>query len=567
MAAGGPVKELCEEASCSVCLDYFEEPVTIAQCGHNFCRACLTRSWGESGAETSCPQCRGKTQEGSLRPNQQLAKFVEIAKKFSPQGRKETAVKTKEGREEVCQKHREPLRFFCKEDKDPLCAVCSRSKEHKYHQVIPVEEKVKPVQFLMLWSQTFLGAGKGSICVKHQEPLKLFCKNDEALICVVCDSSTEHKYHDVVPTEEASQEYKREVSHYLNILKEKGKKRKMMAYQADIMKDSQDLLKQTKAEKQKAAFMFRQLHEFLEEQEELLLAQMDEVEKEVARKRDELMAKLIEEMSSFETIVQEMERKCQQLDCELLQDIRSTLQRYEEEKEKLEEPVVLPLALKWAVWDFCDITPFLEGVFKQFKDTVLTGLQQQKANVTLDPYTAYPQLIVSEDRKSLKWGNKSEALPPNPERFQEMAFVLGWEGFTAGRHFWEVIVKSSGGEWSVGVARKSVNRKAWINVSPEEGIWTMNPHKAVENYSFPYLPQSGKIKRIRVSLNYAGGRVAFFDADRAAPLYTFSGAAFSGEALHALFCFSKDPSFGTFLKPVSHESSSQALLMILHSSG
>uniref|UniRef100_A0A670KBA7 B box-type domain-containing protein n=1 Tax=Podarcis muralis TaxID=64176 RepID=A0A670KBA7_PODMU len=50
--------------------------------------------------------------------------------------------------------------------------------------------------------------GKGRICEKHQEPLKLFCKVHEAPICLVCDRSKEHENHKVIPLEEASEEYK-----------------------------------------------------------------------------------------------------------------------------------------------------------------------------------------------------------------------------------------------------------------------------------------------------------------------------------------------------------------------
>ncbi|XP_061469448.1 E3 ubiquitin-protein ligase TRIM17-like, partial [Rhineura floridana] len=48
----------------------------------------------------------------------------------------------------------------------------------------------------------------GRVCERHQEPLKLFCEEDQAPICVVCDKSKEHRQHKVIPMEEAFEEYK-----------------------------------------------------------------------------------------------------------------------------------------------------------------------------------------------------------------------------------------------------------------------------------------------------------------------------------------------------------------------
>ncbi|KAL8213086.1 UNVERIFIED_CONTAM: hypothetical protein K2H54_060682, partial [Gekko kuhli] len=58
-----------------------------------------------------------------------------------------------------------------------------------------------------------LKAGKGAEgkwggCKRHQEPLKLFCFDDQAPICVVCDRSMGHQNHRVLPMEEAFLEYK-----------------------------------------------------------------------------------------------------------------------------------------------------------------------------------------------------------------------------------------------------------------------------------------------------------------------------------------------------------------------
>ncbi|XP_053235828.1 zinc finger protein RFP-like isoform X2 [Podarcis raffonei] len=456
-AAGGHIQNLRDEATCSICLDYFKDPVTVPECGHNFCRSCLVLFWGESEAEASCPQCRERVHRRSLVSNRQLANLVEIAKNLSLQ----------EGKEE---------------------------------------------------------GGKGGVCEKHQEPLKLFCKEDEAPICLVCDKSKGHKEHEVIPLEEAFEEYKGEICRRLEILRKE--REEILAYQADLDKESKDLLKLTETERLKIVEKFRELRQFLEEQEKGLLSDVEEVEKEIAGRRDEQLARLSRKLSSLERIIQEMEEKRQQPASELLQDVRSTLQRYEK-RESPENPLPFPPELRNRILESCDLNHLVEDAMKQWK-----------ANVTLDPDTAHPQLILSKDRKSLRLGDKPQAQPDNPERFSDRPCVLGREGFTAGRHFWEVTV-GSGEWWDVGVARKSVRRKGSFPLFPEEGIWAVRKrgweYWACTSPDYSPLSLREKPRRIRVTLDYEGGRVSFSDADSGAELYTFSGASFSGETLLPFF--------------------------------
>ncbi|XP_066473077.1 zinc finger protein RFP-like [Tiliqua scincoides] len=461
MAAAGDIQDLCNELTCPICLDYFRDPVTIAECGHNFCQACLTQSWwekeeGDDALVGSCPQCRGSAQRKSLIPNRQLKNVVKIARKLRLGGQ-----------------------------------GGAREAER--------------------------------VCEKHQEPLKLFCKDHQAPICVVCDSSREHESHKVVPWEEAFQEYKDQISSRLEILR--AEREKIQMYKAGAEKESKDLLNQTEQNKQKTKAEFRQIHQFLEEEERSLLAQMEEVEKEIARRRDEHLARLCRELSSLENVIQEMEEKCQQPASEFLPDIRKTLQR-SENKKVFENSVAFPPWLTCRIWGFRDVKPLLESIRKQFE-----------AKVTLDPDTANPKLILSKDCKSVRWEDECQDLPDNPERFDLWPCVLGREGFTAGRHFWEVTVGEEDG-WAVGVARKSVRRKSFFLISPEKGIWAVGKWGGYRVFKAPVhtpLSLSQELKRIRVTLDCAGGQVAFSDADTGVHLYTYSGATFCRETLLPIF--------------------------------
>lgn len=124
---------LQDEATCSVCLEYFKDPVSI-QCGHNFCRVCITKSWKSLEVDFPCPQCREVFKEKSLRPNRQLANMSEIISQFILHGGR--------GLEEdkICEKHKEALKLYCKDDQKTICVVCDRSRDHRPHAVVPVEE-------------------------------------------------------------------------------------------------------------------------------------------------------------------------------------------------------------------------------------------------------------------------------------------------------------------------------------------------------------------------------------------------------------------------------------------
>uniref|UniRef100_A0A8C4W9V0 E3 ubiquitin-protein ligase TRIM39-like n=1 Tax=Gopherus evgoodei TaxID=1825980 RepID=A0A8C4W9V0_9SAUR len=147
-----------------------------------------------------------------------------------------------------------------------------------------------------------------------------------------------------------------------------------------------------------------------------------------------------------------------------------------------------------------------------------------RVEVTLNPKTANPQLVLSSDRRSVRLGDERKDLLNCHERFDTAPCVLADEGFSFGRYYWEVEVRDAGC-WAVGVARKSVKRKGHLRLTPEHGFWTVEMHMGkywALNTSPALVYCKERLHRVGIYLDYTEGRVAFYNADSLAHLYTFT---------------------------------------------
>ncbi|XP_060095239.1 E3 ubiquitin-protein ligase TRIM39-like isoform X2 [Heteronotia binoei] len=157
MAAANPAKTLLEEATCSICLDLFQDPVMIIECGHNFCRKCITKYWKGSDCSACCPECRCLFSWTNLKPNRQLGNMVETAKQLGLQ-----LENSSEG-ERMCKEHQKPLTLFCKTDETLICQVCDRSIAHRSHTVVHTEEAAADYKEMLLKHLRNLKEGRNKI--------------------------------------------------------------------------------------------------------------------------------------------------------------------------------------------------------------------------------------------------------------------------------------------------------------------------------------------------------------------------------------------------------------------
>uniref|UniRef100_A0A3B1IPF3 B30.2/SPRY domain-containing protein n=1 Tax=Astyanax mexicanus TaxID=7994 RepID=A0A3B1IPF3_ASTMX len=188
-----------------------------------------------------------------------------------------------------------------------------------------------------------------------------------------------------------------------------------------------------------------------------------------------------------------------------------------------------------------------------------SGNSATHLDVTLDPDTSNPYLILSDDGKQVRCGGTKQNLPDNSERFNNCICVLGKEGFSSGRFYYEVQV-SGKTDWDLGVVRESINRKGEITLSPQNGFWTVvlrngNEYEALAGPSVS-LSLRENLQKVGVFVDYEEGLVSFYDVVARSHIYSFTGQTFT-KKLYPYFnpCFNNEGknSAPLIISPVTHD--------------
>ncbi|KAM9500191.1 butyrophilin subfamily 1 member A1-like [Clarias gariepinus] len=167
----------------------------------------------------------------------------------------------------------------------------------------------------------------------------------------------------------------------------------------------------------------------------------------------------------------------------------------------------------------------------------LAEMKKSAVDVTLDPDTAHPDLILSADGKEVKEGVTRQNLPDTPQRFTNYPCVLGKQSFSSGRFYYEVQV-SGKTWWTLGVVRENINRKEKITWGPQNGFWTVelwngNSYDARAGPDVP-LTLREKVEKVGVFVDYEEGLVSFYDVNSRSHIYSFTGQTFT-EKLYPFF--------------------------------
>ncbi|XP_037630381.1 E3 ubiquitin-protein ligase TRIM39-like [Sebastes umbrosus] len=506
-----------EQFLCPICREVFTDPVSTP-CGHNYCKSCITGYCATSDF-SHCPLCMETFPRATgLQVNTAFRDMVEHFKRTRPG----------EVPCDLCHgmKRKKALKS---------CLVCLVSycdahlAPHHTVNALKRHDLVDPVENL-----------EDRVCKTHNKVMEFFCRKDQSCVCFLC-LKDDHVMHNTVSLEEEGEERKttlkctkRQVEHDLS------KKCHLALRIQNSMVQGRQEVEETKVETVKA---FTALVASIKKKKVKLMQLLEEKQKAAEQKAEALVRQLWLEVAEDRRMSTKLEElsKTEDYFKLLLPSIPSPSNTsFTEPRRLLQVETVRSAVAKMEE----TLNEQMENIIKEVDeeetveepvfDDELGKIQEKYAvSVTLDPDTAHPSLIVSEDRKQVRDGGTKRNVLDNPARFYSFHYVLGDKGFSSGRFYYEVTLTGQTG-WEVGVARESISKKSdHLSLSPENGCWTLGLYwgrcQANTNPPVP-LSLCKELQKVGVFVDYEGGLVSFYDVDTRAQIYAFTGCVFTAPA-------------------------------------
>ncbi|XP_051822648.1 probable E3 ubiquitin-protein ligase TRIML1 [Antechinus flavipes] len=265
------------------------------------------------------------------------------------------------------------------------CPECRRAfwmrevqPNHRLRKLVSIARNLRPY-LLQIREERIM-------CEKHKEEQNLFCEEDQSFLCASCFQSQEHSNHLVQPLNRAAQASRR----------------------------------QTNAWRESVRAEYGRLLDFLKLQEKRHLIKLAWEEKQNLQKFIESENRLSQHLQNLKEEIIKIEQICQIPNLQFLQVAGDTSRRIQTLLSKRPETARNKLA-----------RIHITGIFEM--------MNTFRVNVTLDPESASPYLIVSNDLKTVRNGGCLQNIPMTPDRFED-EIILGAQVFTSGVHYWEVDV-------------------------------------------------------------------------------------------------------------------------------
>ncbi|CAL8390332.1 unnamed protein product [Arctogadus glacialis] len=497
---------------CPICQDLFMDPVSLP-CAHNFCLTCIRAVWNTDVSEEGpffCPECQIIfPSRVPLEVNTDLQSQV---KDQACNGCNQGSSESNRSRPQACNgtatvsqpsgppggsaPPSPPIGCdHCIEAAGSVavstCLTCDASlcRAHALlHQ-----------QRAALREHTVVGVTGDPMslkCREHRSELKLFCMQDRVPVCCLCVLVGSHKNHRAVQLQEACSDLKDSAADFRERISDK----------------------------------YGRIRAVLDGDERLMMQIIDAEERYTTEW-------LETQRVAMETLIQEADGLRAQ-SRQLLQETNNLTFLQRITAQALGNPLDLP-PIQGVDGYLCD--PQRMRTAERLVDDLSVALSphfprlwSRLCSPSLDVETAHPRLEVSQDRKQVFWRRQpphetQNALTPydcmsavNPSS------VLAQEGFTAGRHYWEVIVQDKP-YWLIGATTGPASKQDEASLAGVKGdtlSWCIYHGDGKylschDNLEKPLSVPGKTLRKLGVLADLQQGELSFYDADMLALLESY----------------------------------------------
>ncbi|KAM9425360.1 E3 ubiquitin-protein ligase TRIM21-like [Pholidichthys leucotaenia] len=538
---------------CSICLDVFTDPVSTP-CGHNFCKNCIDQHWNQSELY-KCPICN---ENFGTKPQLKINTFIsEMVSQFRREGQQKSSSSSSE--QQAAKPGEVPCDICTGTKLKALqsCLVCLDSycethlEPHLTRKGLKIHQLIDPVENL-----------EDRMCSKHHKLLELFCKTDQTCVCFHCTYS-DHRNHDIVPLTEESEAKKADLGKTEAEIQQMIQKRRLKIEEIkESVKKSKEAADREKAE---GVQIYTALKESVERCLNGLIKEIEDKQKTTEKQAKVSIKNLEQEISELVKKSSEVEQLLKSEDHLHLLKSFSYLKAAPPTKDWTKVRVRPPSYEGTVMRAVAQLEKKIRELMKKLFKADLKWVQQYEVDVTLDPDTAYPYLILSDDGKQVKCGDVKKNLQENSNRVYKEVNVLAKQSFSSGRFYFEVQVKGKT-EWFLLVVSKSLNTEGNAcetedtessvdtkesehneeledtegredkngpedTKGDQDGFWLVglldgNVRVGADNI-YVCLPLQSLPEKVGVFVDYEEGLVSFYNVDSPALIYSFTGCSFS----------------------------------------
>ncbi|KAM7328551.1 hypothetical protein ACRRTK_012643 [Alexandromys fortis] len=269
---------------------------------------------------------------------------------------------------------------------------------------------------------------------REAQPLALSCGQDQE----VCSPSPTS--HFVLPMEVATLCHRKQTEYYVKLWREKVESvEKVLATQR---KRWLELKKRADHGREELTSEYQQYWLFLREQRESILEELENEELTGLSKMQANIKEFSDHIASLKHLLAEVRNNCVKSQLDLLASVKDSYRRY----RALKRPAFFSIRPTEYGYQF---PPQYSGL-----DRIITRFH---VDVLLDPETANYKLNISRDKKIARY-EITPRVPRSHRRFCGLPIVLGSEGYSSGRQYWEVDVEKKH-EWLLGICQEPFPRR------------------------------------------------------------------------------------------------------------